>query len=100
FLCVLDSVGCGGAPDAVRYGDEGANTLLHIAEACAAGRADEGRRGPLAVPNLDALGLGAAIRLSSGKAAPGLGAAQSGRWGVAEESSAGKDTQSGHWELA
>ncbi len=100
FLCVLDSVGCGGAPDAARYGDEGANTLLHIAEACAGGRADEGRHGPLAVPNLDALGLGAAIRLSSGKAAPGLGAAPTGRWGVAEESSAGKDTQSGHWELA
>lgn len=100
FLCILDSVGCGGAPDAARYGDEGANTLLHIAEACAGGRADEGRHGPLAVPNLDALGLGAAIRLSSGKAAPGLGLAPTGRWGVAEESSAGKDTQSGHWELA
>lgn len=42
FLCVLDSVGCGGAPDAARYGDEGSNTLLHIAEACAAGRAEEG----------------------------------------------------------
>lgn len=100
FLCVLDSVGCGGAPDAERYGDEGANTLLHIAEACAAGRAEQGRSGPLAVPNLDALGLGAAIRLSSGKAAPGLGTVPTGRWGVAEEISAGKDTQSGHWELA
>lgn len=100
FLCVLDSVGCGGAPDAERYGDEGANTLLHIAEACAAGRAEQGRSGPLAVPNLDALGLGAAIRLSSGTAVPGLGTVPTGRWGVAEESSAGKDTQSGHWELA
>jgi phosphopentomutase len=100
FLCVLDSVGCGGAPDAGRYGDEGSNTLLHIAEACAAGRADEGRSGPLRLPNLDLLGLGAAIRLASGKAAPGLGAEPAGRWGAAQEVSAGKDTQSGHWELA
>ncbi len=100
FLCVLDSVGCGGAPDAARYGDEGSNTLLHIAEACAAGKAEEGRSGPLKVPNLDALGLGAAIRLASGKAAPGLGAVPTGSWGAAEEISAGKDTQSGHWELA
>ncbi|NGN41564.1 phosphopentomutase [Mesorhizobium sp. CGMCC 1.15528] len=100
FLCVLDSVGCGGAPDAARYGDEGSNTLLHIAEACAAGNAEDGRSGPLRVANLDALGLGAAIRLASGKAAPGLGAVPTGSWGAAEEISAGKDTQSGHWELA
>ncbi|MCQ1853462.1 phosphopentomutase [Neorhizobium galegae] len=100
FLCVLDSVGCGGAPDAARYGDEGSNTVLHIAEACAAGRAEEGRNGLLKVPNLDALGLGAAIQLASGRTAPGLGAAPIGRWGAAEEISAGKDTQSGHWELA
>ncbi|MBW6425857.1 phosphopentomutase [Rhizobium sp. XQZ8] len=100
FLCVLDSVGCGGAPDAARYGDEGSNTLLHIAEACAAGRAEDGRSGPLKVPNLDALGLGAAITLASGKASPGLSAVPTGWWGAAQEVSAGKDTQSGHWELA
>jgi phosphopentomutase len=100
FLCVLDSVGCGGAPDAARYGDEGSNTLLHIAEACTTGNAEEGRSGSLKVPNLDALGLGAAIRLASGKAAPGLGAVPIGSWGAAEEISAGKDTQSGHWELS
>ena len=62
LLMVMDSVGCGGAPDAAAFGDEGANTLGHIALACAAGRADTGRSGPLAVPNLAALGLGAAIR--------------------------------------
>ena len=39
FLVVLDSVGCGGAPDAAAFGDEGANTLAHIAAECAAGRA-------------------------------------------------------------
>jgi len=101
FLCVLDSVGCGGAPDAARYGDEGSNTLLHIAEACAAGRAEDGRSGALRVPNLDALGLGAAITLASGKVAPGLSVVSPiGRWGAAQEVSAGKDTQSGHWELA
>ncbi|MBL9056498.1 MAG: phosphopentomutase, partial [Rhodobacteraceae bacterium] len=37
FLIVMDSVGCGGAPDAAAFGDEGANTLGHIAQACAAG---------------------------------------------------------------
>ncbi|SCB51668.1 phosphopentomutase [Rhizobium lusitanum] len=58
FLCVLDSVGCGGAPDAARYGDEGFNTLFHVAEACAAGRAEDCRSGPLSLPNLDALGTG------------------------------------------
>lgn len=100
LLCVLDSVGCGGAPDAARYGDEGANTLLHIAEACAAGRAEVDRSGPLNVPHLDALGLGAAITLASGGVAPGLTAIPTGRYGAAQEISAGKDTQSGHWELA
>ncbi len=100
IICVLDSVGCGGAPDADRYGDAGANTLLHIAEACADGRAEAGRSGPLRLPNMDALGLGAAIRAACGQAAPGLGAAPRGRWGAAEEASRGKDTPSGHWELA
>jgi phosphopentomutase len=100
FLIVMDSVGCGGAPDAAAFGDEGANTLTHIAQACAAGRADLGRSGPLRMPVLDALGLGAAIRLASGEDAPNLGAAPMGRWGAATEVSRGKDTPSGHWELA
>ena len=73
FLIVMDSVGCGGAPDAADFGDAGANTLGHIALACAEGRADQGRSGPLQLPNLDALGLGAAIELASGLKAPGLG---------------------------
>ena len=64
FLIVMDSVGCGGAPDASDFGDDGANTLGHIARECAAGRAEVGRSGPLAMPNLDALGLGAAVRLA------------------------------------
>ncbi|WP_374646697.1 phosphopentomutase [Tabrizicola sp.] len=100
FLIVLDSAGCGGAPDAAAFGDEGANTLGHIAQACAAGRAEVGREGPLRMPNLDRLGLGAAIRLASGAATPGLSAVPEGLWGAATEVSKGKDTPSGHWELA
>ncbi|QYZ68859.1 phosphopentomutase [Neotabrizicola shimadae] len=100
FLIVMDSVGCGGAPDAAAFGDEGANTLAHIAVACAEGRAEEGRSGPLHLPNLDALGLGAAVRLATGLKTPGLGAEPRGRWGAASEVSKGKDTPSGHWELA
>ncbi len=100
FLIVMDSVGCGGAPDAAAFGDAGSNTLGHIAQACAEGRADLGRSGPLRIPNLDGLGLGAAIKLASGLDAPGLGVRPKGRWGAATEISRGKDTPSGHWELA
>jgi phosphopentomutase len=100
FLIVMDSVGCGGAPDAAAFGDAGANTLAHIARACAEGRADSGRSGPLHLPHLAALGLGPAIRLASGADAPGLGGPVTGRWGAATEVSRGKDTPSGHWELA
>ncbi|KIT18132.1 phosphopentomutase [Jannaschia aquimarina] len=96
FLVVLDSVGCGGAPDAAAFGDEGANTLAHIAEWCASKR----QAGPLQMPHLDRLGLGAAVKLASGATAPGLGAAPEGLWGAATEVSPGKDTPSGHWELA
>ena len=96
----MDSVGAGGAPDAAAFGDEGANTLGHIARECAAGRAETLRSGPLHMPNLDALGLGAAIRLASGAKTPGLTATPRGRWGAATEVSKGKDTPSGHWELA
>ncbi|WP_417605437.1 phosphopentomutase [Primorskyibacter flagellatus] len=105
FLVVIDSVGIGGAPDADAFfndgvPDTGANTLAHIAQACAEGRAEEGRSGPLRLPTLDALGLGAAVRLASGDNVPGLGAEPVGLWGAATEVSPGKDTPSGHWELA
>lgn len=101
----MDSVGIGGAPDADQYyngtvADSGANTVAHIAEACASGQADDDRSGPLRVPILDQLGLGAAIGLASGSVPPGLGAEPQGAWGAATEQSAGKDTPSGHWELA
>ncbi|PCJ76704.1 MAG: phosphopentomutase [Rhodobacteraceae bacterium] len=100
LILVLDSVGCGGAPDAAQFGDEGSNTLGHIADACANGAAEEGRSGPLSLPNLDNLGLGAAIRLASGHAAPGLNAGARGIYGAATEVSQGKDTPSGHWEIS
>ena len=100
FLIVMDSAGCGGAPDAADFGDAGANTLGHIAQECAAGRAEQGRSGPLRMPVLDRLGLGAAIRLASAAPTPGLDAAALGRWGAATEVSKGKDTPSGHWEMA
>lgn len=100
FLVVLDSVGCGGAPDAAAYGDAGADTLGHIAAACAAGLADQGRSGPLHLPNLDAMGLAAAMALANDRAAPGFTPLPGAVWAAAQETSNGKDTPSGHWELA
>ncbi|MBN9061051.1 MAG: phosphopentomutase [Rhizobiales bacterium 65-9] len=104
FIIVMDSVGCGGAEDARLYGDEGADTLGHIAEACARGGGDrEGlRKGPLSLPFLASLGLRAAMELSRGKPVPALGEAGAprGQWGYAVETARGKDTPSGHWEIA
>jgi phosphopentomutase len=103
IVIVLDSVGCGGAEDAAAYGDAGADTLGHLATACAEGRGDRAalRAGPLALPHLDALGLGLAMRASSGCAAPGFTTTNPrGQWGYGIETSKGKDTPSGHWEIA
>lgn len=101
FLIVMDSVGCGGALDAADFGDEGSNTLGHIAAECAAGRADIGRKGPLHMPVLSSLGLAAAMDLSvPGSAQTLTQPGPVGRWGAANEVSRGKDTPSGHWELA
>lgn len=103
ILCILDSFGIGGAPDAKDFGDEGANTFLHIAQTCANANADkEGiRKGALSLPNMNALGLGAAGFLSSNELAPNFSkTATNGVWGVGREISNGKDTPSGHWEIA
>lgn len=96
ILCILDSFGIGGAPDAADYDDghghpdTGANTLGHIADAY-----------DLHLPNMDALGLGAAAKLSTGTVPRGLSAEpKGGRYGVGREVSKGKDTPSGHWEIA
>ncbi|MCP5039011.1 MAG: phosphopentomutase [Rhodobacteraceae bacterium] len=103
FVVVMDSVGIGGAVDAARFfngdkPDTGSNTLGHITEACTAGRADEGRSGPLLMPNLNALGLSSAVKLASGLG--GSSVTPTGAWGAANEVSNGKDTPSGHWEIA
>ncbi len=104
LLIVLDSVGIGGAPDADRYGDAGSDTVGHIAQACAAGRGDRSglRSGPLHLPNLAALGLGLACEGATGRMPPGLApdAPPQALWGHAVETAAGKDTPSGHWEIA
>jgi phosphopentomutase len=90
-VIVLDSVGIGGAPDAARYGDLGSDTVGHIAE-----------KETLDVPTLTALGLGEACRLATGWCPPQLAPPHEpiGRYGAAIETSTGKDTPSGHWEIA
>lgn len=104
FVFVLDSFGIGGAADAGRYGDEGADTYGHIADACGAGKADRAglRSGPLAVPNMMALGLGEAATIASGRAPTdaAIGLLPASFHGAAQEISSGKDTPSGHWEIA
>lgn len=102
IVLVLDSLGIGASADAALFGDSGADTLRHIAEACARGEADGPlRRGPLSLPNLGRLGLGAAAAASGDGPLPGDwgDAAPSGAFGHAREQSSGKDTPSGHWEM-
>ncbi|MEM8816158.1 MAG: phosphopentomutase [Pseudomonadota bacterium] len=97
IVLVLDSFGVGASADAERFGDVGADTLGSIARVSAAAE-----RGPLALPNLARLGLFEAHRESSGEYAMGAGPAESltGAYGYAAELSSGKDTPSGHWEIA
>jgi len=86
IIIVADGVGCGGAPDAAEYGDAGADTLGNLARAV----------GGLALPNLQALGLGNLTAIAGVREA----AAPRAAWGVMREASAGKDTITGHWEMA
>lgn len=85
-MLVADGVGCGGAPDAAAYGDAGADTLGHLAQ----------RVGGLSLPHLGALGLGHLTPIRGVPPAPEPG----GAYGVMRELSAGKDTITGHWEMA
>lgn len=103
IVIVLDSFGLGECDDAARFGDQGANTFGHIAEECALGRADKagGRSGPLHIPHLMALGLGLAAEASAGHDIAVAPATEiTGKYGFAAELSKGKDTPSGHWEMA
>jgi len=86
IVIVADGVGCGGAPDAADYGDAGADTLGNLAR----------RQHGLHLPNLGALGLGnvTAIQGVASVNAP------RGAWGAMREVSNGKDTITGHWEMA
>ncbi len=101
-IMMLDSLGIGASDDAIDFGDVGANTFGSIAKACANGTADINRSGLLNVPNLNQLGLGHACFESSGYFPQGL--AQDitpiAKYGFAQEISSGKDTPSGHWEIA
>ncbi|HAS81144.1 MAG TPA: phosphopentomutase [Verrucomicrobia bacterium] len=92
YLIVLDSVGIGAAPDASDYGDTGANTLAHTAAAC----------GGLHLPTLQAMGLGNIPALTDGQPIAGVPpvAAPIAAFGAMQERSAGKDTTTGHWEIA
>jgi phosphopentomutase len=90
-LIVMDSFGIGGAPDAQAFGDSGANTLASIMQ----GQPD------LHLPNLARFGLFHALSLASGVKAPKhMPARLHGFHGAASEVSRGKDTPSGHWEIA
>ena len=79
---VLDGCGCGNAPDAEKFGDAGANTLLHVIE----------KKNP-DIPNLMELGLGRILGLKDAEDPVGC-------YGRMQEKSVGKDTTSGHWEIA
>jgi phosphopentomutase len=90
FILVLDSFGIGESADAPEFGDEGADTLGHIV-------AQTGLR----LPHLARRGLGEAARASTGRRPAGWAAASpSNAWGYGVERSRGKDTPSGHWEMA
>ncbi len=91
LLIVLDSVGIGHAPDAGAYGDEGAHTLGHILE----------KVPTLLLPNLDSLGLSRILAGVANHAPPAVTSLIPGaRYGWMRERSPGKDTTTGHWEIA
>jgi phosphopentomutase len=103
-ILLLDSLGVGASLDANAYGDLGANTFGHIVEECKLSRANKDgvRNGPLLIPNLAKRGLYHAAIASSGLEIYDLTTLDepSGYYGYAVEQSLGKDTPSGHWELA
>ena len=86
ILIVLDGVGAGAARDAADYGDSGSNTLANVAEAV----------GGLDLPQLESLGLGKALKIRGMRADVTAHAA----FGVMHPASPGKDSTTGHWELA
>ncbi|WP_029917563.1 phosphopentomutase [Pelobacter seleniigenes] len=85
LLIVLDGVGVGALPDAATYGDQGAATLQHVAEAS----------GGVCLPNLERLGLANIVPVKGLQPVD----APAGCWGKMAQKSAGKDSVTGHWEL-
>lgn len=86
ILIVLDSVGVGEMPDADKYGDKGSNTIGNVAKAV----------GGLALPNMQKMGIG---NITDILGVPPTEQA-AGAYGKAAEKSVGKDTTTGHWEMA
>jgi len=111
IILLLDSFGIGGAEDAHKFvgsledgstfNDVGSNTLGHIAQQCTNGQANDGRNGPLNIPNMNKLGIGRACYESSSCFPAGLDESIEpiAAYGYAKELSTGKDTSSGHWEI-
>ena len=85
-IIVLDGVGAGEAPDAAAYGDEGSDTLGNLARAV----------GGLHLPALERAGLGRIRPLAGVAPVP----SPMGAWGRMQPRSAGKDSTTGHWEIA
>ena len=103
IILMLDSFGIGGAPDAAKFGDAGADNLGHIAQWFAKGHAEDAAKPLLKLPYLAQVGLELAHEASTGKKlAASLNAAEplKGAYTYAREISSGKDTLSGHWEMA
>jgi phosphopentomutase len=86
IIIVLDSLGIGALPDAAQYGDEGSNTLRSLAKA----------KDPFQIPNLVDMGLGNIAGVEGVKRVP----VSAGAFGRLREASKGKDTITGHWEIA
>jgi phosphopentomutase len=97
IILVMDSFGIGATADADQFGDAGSNTLGSIARERSASGA-----GPLKLPNLTRLGLMHAAMESAGDFPAGADTDVEiiGAYGFASELSSGKDTPSGHWEIA
>jgi phosphopentomutase len=96
IIMVIDSFGIGYSPDAEDFGDVGANTLANLARAY---YEESGKK--IALPNLSSMGLIKACEQASNQTFPFQGKAPSkGAYGFAQEISTGKDTPSGHWEMA
>src|SRR3954471_24487037 len=85
-ILVLDGVGIGAAPDAAAYGDVGSDTLGNLARA----------RNGLRLPALELPGLGNVAPLEGTRPAEHAESA----WGLMRPASAGKDSTTGHWEIA